>query len=272
MKKYQILIALMIVSNVMIAQNRGGRGGNSRGNEVVLVQMNNAPLSNISTNVYSNLDNNVGNMNYSNVQISNVNFNNNIQQQAIIPNTRNVNVTQSRNANPVAIEVPQQLASNRNKIPVNNDESQVVEQEQIMPEPVQQMAKDNVDNEVSLNVDPSINMPEINADINLSLQVDNAEPVQQKQVADRESAVKINEKSEKVESEPLSIEMPNISLNLSKKTNTVSVKKHKKYKGFSYSQHVSLMERISSKTTAIKQLFKKKNHKKVVCSVVCYQF
>lgn len=273
MKKSVILIALIIFTSSLVAQSRGGRGGNARTNDVIYVQANNAPLSNVSANVYSNLDNNVGNMNYSNVQMSNVNFNNNkIQQQAVNPTTRNVNINVSRNVS--TNDFAQNRSNNRGNVADVNVEPQVVEQEQFIQEPIQQMVIDNVDNEVALNVNPVLNMnvTEINTNIDLSFSLDNSTQQQQKQ-KDEEPSQSIENDGVVISFEkPQSLEMPKLNLNFSKKSSVSSARNYKKYKRHSYSQHVSIMEKIAAKTASIKHVLKKKKHKKVVCSVVCYHF
>lgn len=299
MKKSTILIALILTTGTLTAQNRGGRGGN----KVVYIQTSNPTnLSNGNMFNNSNLDNNINVQNYAynNVQTSNVNFNNvKVQQQVSNPVNRNVTANVNRNVinnvsnediqvlnfngnrgvNNVTRNVESVSNVNDNNLNVRNVVPQELEQQQINVMPAQQIVLDNVDNELAMNVIPNINVPQIdvpeinvpemnvNVDPSLNLEIKKQTKVQTDKV-EKVKEVKIKEEKEV----NVSIEMPEISFGKAGKSSVSgSSKKTKVKRGFSYKQHVSIFEKIAAKTSGIKKLFKKKE-KKTTCTVVCFEF
>lgn len=280
MKKSTVFVGLILITSSIIAQNRGGRGGSQA---QIYVQSNNynTSLSNV-------------NYGYSNLSFNN---DNNVQQQVVISNNRNVNdnpvrniqdnVSNSENVNPfgnrggneVEVNIEVQSRGNENISNVRNGWALV---EQTMTQEPVQIQMDNVNDNFALNVTPEINVPQINmseinipsVDLNVDLSLNLNKNLE---IADSPKVVQTKIKEEKVkeekeETESIKVHMPEISFGNSKSKRSIAKKvKVKAPKGYGYKQHVSMLQRLAAKTSKIQKLFKKKT-KKVTCSVVCYQF
>lgn len=286
MKKTTILIGFMLFTTSFLAQNRGGRGGVNRSNEQVFSQQS----INISNdNGYFNFNNGTANQsgNYNNIQVSNVAVNTNkVQQQPTNNISRNVNSNLDvantdvyelnefdnrggnidRGGNLNVVEMNPSVY--RGNGAVNPTGFPVIEQTRNVVEPVQQqIVMDNVDAQMDINIKP-INIQTPDMAIDFSLQLSNDKSQAKEKVEKDKTPVDRNEVV------PPSLNLPNVSLNLNKSKSSATSKnrKVKRQKGFGYQQHVSLLAKIASKTAGIKKLLKKKKTKKVICSVVCYQF
>lgn len=305
MKKSTILIACLLGTATMIGQNRGSRGGNYNYNTI---QTNVSNPTNGNTFIASNVDNNTGVFNQSNVQMTNVNLNvNKVQQQTInVPrnvDNRNVtvnysnddiqlvNVSQSRGGDVQTVNFNGNRGGNEVVFELDNN----IEINEVFdngPGVQQQMIIDNVDNGIAMNLEPQINvpqvqMPEINVP-NINIPEINVPQVQMSMdvsldLSRNNGQVKTNKvkeekvKEEKVYGEGPSFEMPSVKLNLSfgtsKKSITTKKMKSKGQRDFGYKQHVSILAKMATKFTKVKKvLAKKKTKKSKLCSVICYQF
>lgn len=291
MKKLTVLIAIVLVSGTLSAQQRGGRNNTQfyRNSNLNVSDNNSNPEI---SNLYYNVDNNVGNYNNEYVQTSNVNFNTNIiqvQQQQINVTPPAQNVVVNRNVNVVNNDVVLNTRGNRGEVEVqrnvpdsrgnvyemqSNDIPEVVEQ-QINIEPVQQvMVIDNVDNQLAINANPNINIPSpaINVDRSFELNLGN----ESNEVINKDTE-KVKETKVKEEKKiSVSISIPDIDLVSersisSKKSTSLRTKKVRVKRNFGYQQHVSVIQKFKAKTAGLKKLVAKKT-KKIKCSVVCYKF
>lgn len=174
MKKSILFIATIICSGAIVAQSRGGRGGFQ---------------SNENNSNINQLDNNVSNVYFNQVQTANES---NVQQQVNF-NPRNVDIATNRNVqiNNVALENVQFADSRGNRdgdspswnnIPVSRGNTNVVVQTNDSPEvvqqqesfiPTEQQVVDNVGNDLALNVNPQINVPSINLNVDVDLDLNN---------------------------------------------------------------------------------------------------
>lgn len=239
----------------------------SRGNVALNVN------PNINVQVLSN-DNNFQQVSVlSNVQQTNVSFNNgNLNNVSF--NERNVVMSRSRGGN-----LNDNVIAQRNDVNPRNSQSIAIQttNEQEYEEQIQDVYQIDNDNNGSdalalntnLNLNVQINAPQINFDlpsINLNKSSED-EP--------KNKAVKVEKKEISVQPK-LSVDLKessfkNTTEGIKVKSRKTSAKK-KSYKGFGYRQHVSISRKVSNKLVNLKKVMSKHPKVKKVCSVVCYQF
>ncbi len=283
MKNLMLSSTFILLTSFSIAQSRGGRNVNF--------------ISNVdNNNVLSNGFSNVSNLNQSNIQnrglANNVlaaNNSNISQQNKVVSNRGNQNVSSRNRTNPTAKIVEQrdnvqvannpvriQSLNNSNVNTINYSQQVVNVQEVAVSENI--FANDNVANVGNLNVEiPSLsnekllnekesNKVELKPSFNMNVAIDLPKP-------NITIDLKVKEEKVKIEKTPiLKVEKGTGISGEKKKINTKS-KKYKASKGYHYyKQNVKFATHVKNTLMKLKRKITKKEVKKPVFSVVCYQF